>query len=626
MKRCLAHLVASVALFGWLAGPSAAHIVIEEPWHPAAAAYRTMMFLGDLQPVPWSGIAFAYHFHNQAAVGNRPAVDFVNGLAGGLSQAIDEAIVAEDRQALYAAATTALSRLVQKALDLARASLATPGTARRHLDDARALYRALDDFVQQADPDGARAIGLAWLELSNSVGSAGVLGRGAAPTDEADFDAASTVIADYLVANFEPTSVTERTSMVPLPETIVAESGEVAVAPWLPPGTNLNDQVPLPKLFLNFEEKGIDEADLPLIAYGDMLFDSPEIFGDPARSLGLTCSTCHNRSDINQAFFIPGISPQAGAVDVDGHFFNSLFNDRRDDALDIPSLRGIRFLGPYGRDGRLASLREFTRTVIVSEFAGDEPTPFMLDTLVAYMLEFDLLPNGKVDGQGILTNRASAAVQRGETLFRRPFAELDGRSCASCHIPSANFIDRRSHDIGSGEASYDNARDGAFDTPTLLGTRFTAPYFHDGSLPTLAGVVDWFDATFELGLADDERADLTAYVEAVGDSDEPYQIFDDRNTPFRLAWEELTTFASTLDTLLPKRDAFHARLLIDTVAPDLVADASVMGNFAAKPDVYRLSAVLEEVGKAIDERAWDLAQDRWQAFKALQDRLDPEMF
>ena len=111
----------------------------------------------------------------------------------------------------------------------------------------------------------------------------------------------------------------------------------------------MNDQVPLPKLFLNFEEKGIDEADLPLIAYGDMLFDSPEIFGDPARSLGLTCSTCHNRSDINQAFFIPGISPQAGAVDVDGHFFNSLFNDRRDDALDIPSLRGIRFLGPYGR-------------------------------------------------------------------------------------------------------------------------------------------------------------------------------------------------------------------------------------------------------------------------------------
>ena len=87
---------------------------------------------------------------------------------------------------------------------------------------------------------------------------------------------------------------------------------------------------------------------------------------------------------------------------------------------------------------------------------------------------------------------------------------------------------------------YDGARAGAFDTPTLLSIAYNAPYFHDGSLPTLASVVDWFDSTKGLGLSEAERADLTAYLETVGAGDEPLRgIFDDRNTPFRLAFDEL---------------------------------------------------------------------------------------
>ena len=75
------------------------------------------------------------------------------------------------------------------------------------------------------------------------------------------------------------------------------------------------NQDPLPAR-AQFRGAEIKEKDLPLVAYGDMLFDSPLIFGEPARSLGLACSTCHNRSDVNQAFFIPGISHQKGAIDV----------------------------------------------------------------------------------------------------------------------------------------------------------------------------------------------------------------------------------------------------------------------------------------------------------------------
>jgi cytochrome c peroxidase len=265
-----------------------------------------------------------------------------------------------------------------------------------------------------------------------------------------------------------------------------------------------------------------------------------------------------------------------GVIVVGGSFFNPMLNDHRRARLEFPSLRGLRFTGPYGRDGRFASLRVFTRIVIVCEFAGPEPTTFMLDSLVAYLLEFDFLPNAKIDGRGMLTDKASAAARRGEKLFRKPFPQMDGKSCASCHVPSANFLDRQAHDIGSARGSYDGARDGAFDTPTLLGGRFTAPYFNDGSLPTLASVVDWFNTRFRLKLANAERADLTAYLEAIGDADVPYQKFEGRETVFRLAWEELTTFASTFEVLLPKRDAKHADLMLASVAGDLARDASGM--------------------------------------------------
>ncbi|GAB5377786.1 MAG: hypothetical protein AcusKO_42480 [Acuticoccus sp.] len=452
--------------------------------------------------------------------------------------------------------------------------------------EARQLYRAFADHLEAADPDAGRRIGLAWLDLTSSVGSAGVLGAGVTPRDAARMEVARAVITDYLAANYLPERFAARAKTVGHSRNRRPKRSGRQPSRGAATGLDIFDQDPLPRLVLNFEEQGIDESDLPMVAYGDMLFDSPEIFGDPARGLGIACSTCHNRSDINNRFFIPGVSHQAGAADVDGAFFNPLFNDRRSDSLDIPSLRGLRFTGPYGRDGRFASLREFTRNVIVNEFSGDEPTPFMLDALVAYLFEFDFLPNAKLTADGELTETAPEAARRGEAIFNRPMGGLGERSCASCHIPSANFLDRRAHDIGSVGAGYDGARAGALDTPTLLGAAYTAPYFHDGSLPTLASVVDWFDETKSLGLSKRERADLTAYLETVGRAEEPYEAFDERETPFRLAFDELTTFASTLATLLPARDAQHTLLLVDTVAADLAADAGTMTNQVARPEIY----------------------------------------
>ncbi len=618
-------LLATFAAAFVLSGPVSATPAKEAPWLPEAAAYRLTLFLGNLAPLPWGDVEAAWSEPYRGSEFSTGALAWLEGESGVDTDPLLDAIAGEDRQMVFAEATRLIARRIEEELDRAVAA-ETPAIVQQAVRTARGLYRAFEDGIAAADPDAARRLGLAWLELNSSTGSAGVLGAGATPADRDTQEAARAVISGYLAKNYLVDDFAPRQTLSSLPDSAAASGRAIEVPPSLPPGSDIFDQDPLPLLVLNFEEQGIDETDLPLVAYGDMLFDSAQIFGSPARDLGLACSTCHNRSDVNQRLFIPGASHQPGAIDVDGAFFNPIFNDRRDDPLDIPSLRGLRFTGPYGRDGRFASLRNFTRNVIVNEFGGDEPTPFMMDALVAYMLEFDFLPNSMLTPDGQLTEAAPEAAKRGEAIFNTPFAGLGDRSCASCHIPDANFLDRRAHDIGSVAPAYEGARAGAMDTPTLLGTAYTAPYFHDGSLPTLAAVVDWFDETKSLGLTGAERADLTAYLQAVGAADEPYEAFDTENTAFRLAFSELTTFASTLDTLLPRRDAKHILLLTDTVAADLAADASTMSNLAARPEVYMLAERLAEVGDAVRADDWVAAETSWTAFKSEADAIEERAF
>jgi cytochrome c peroxidase len=603
--------------------------VVEAPWHPLAHAYRSAVFLINLRPTDWGLVERAFTAGDALGAVGRPAREQLIELDAATGSAhwpaIEQAIAAQDRDALFAAATRAVSQAIRHHLGEAAEHLREPGAASRELDEARALYRSLADFIQEADPTGFHDVGLAWLELASSIGHAGVVAVGAKPADEVAFAAARAAIGSYLIANYEPDALADRTRYAPIPEQQFQANPEREVTAWLPPGSDLNDQDPLPRLVLNFEEGGIDERDLFLVAFGDMLFDSPEIFGEPARSLGLACSTCHNRSDINQRLFIPGITPRPGVIDVDGSFFNARFNDHRDDPVDIPSLRGIRFTAPYGRDGRFASLRDFTRNVIVNEFAGPEPGPLVLDALVTYMLEFDFLPAPYLNFDGTLNELAPPAARRGEALFQRPFPQMGNRSCASCHLPDSHFTDNRVHNIGSAEDGYDAGLSGAYDTPTLLGTNYTAPYFHDGSLDTLADVVAWFDQRFALGLSDDDRADLTAYLEVVGTGDQPYEAFDGEHTPFRLMVDELSVFLSTLDTLIPARDQAAADLVLRTVAADMAADASAMTNRAALEKTHELADLLWQLRDMIAAAEWDEAERLWLAYQGLEQQYDPEL-
>jgi cytochrome c peroxidase len=49
----------------------------------------------------------------------------------------------------------------------------------------------------------------------------------------------------------------------------------------------------------------------------------------------------------------------------------------------------------------------------------------------------------------------------------------------------------------------------------LRGLQQHAPYFHDGSAPTLAAVVDHYERLFGLNLTPGQRADLIEYLKSL---------------------------------------------------------------------------------------------------------------
>jgi cytochrome c peroxidase len=331
----------------------------------------------------------------------------------------------------------------------------------------------------------------------------------------------------------------------------------------MPAGTDFGlDARERPRQILRVEAEGGRQS-YP-VALGNTAFSSPMLFGPTARAAGLTCDTCHRQGDVNPRFFIAGVSARSGGLDPTTALFNPVQDDGVANHVDIPSLRGTRFLAPYGRDGRIATLREFARHVIVNEFAGPEPEPRVLDALVAYMEQIEFLPNPKLGRLGRLTDEASASARRGEELFEKPFPGMAGGSCASCHAPAALFVDGRRHDVGSG---------GVFKTPTLLNASFTAPYFHDGRYATFAEVVDHFDRTFDLRLDAEDKSSLVAYLEAVGAGETPFEPSTRQSE-----MSEIAAYVAVLDRAIDARDGPAIALVVDTVCFDLESVARRFDN------------------------------------------------
>lgn len=239
----------------------------------------------------------------------------------------------------------------------------------------------------------------------------------------------------------------------------------------------------------------------PGLAFGDTLKVSPGIEGRlGARNAPTLLNRVYGRSffwdgrasTLEQAVMMPVEDRMEMALPV-SELVRRVAADRR-----YAALFRAAFPGAAITDTAIArALATYVRTL----WSGDSP--------------FDRFQAGDSTALG-------AAAQRGRALF---FGRAD---CDDCH-QGANFTDEQFHALG-----VTAAEPGRFKTPTLRNVALTAPYMHDGSLPTLEAVVEFYDrggnraAVAEgggrgrggrrirpIGLTSGERADLVAFLRAL---------------------------------------------------------------------------------------------------------------
>jgi Di-haem cytochrome c peroxidase len=339
---------------------------------------------------------------------------------------------------------------------------------------------------------------------------------------------------------------------------------------------------------------------------GNLAFNSPYILGAVAQKAHISCGTCHVNGASNAKLFIPRLSTHPGNFDTTSAFFNPKADDGVLDPLTVPSLRGARFLAPYGHDGRTGSLRDFVRNVIVNEFAGEEPSNQVVDSIVTYIEDIDFLPNPNLDPAQRLKAGAAPSLLRGEALFNKPFPRDASLSCSACHMPSSAFVDHRQHNVGTG---------GFYKTPTLLNANFNAPYFHDGRFADYGQVIDHFDQQFDLKLSAQDRADLAAYLTAVGDGTRPDYHLTGNNV-----LEDINGYASVLDLAIATHDSAVIKLATITVrdmledlreryvgdANDSQGEGAIQRNLA-RATLAKLVEITVDVQRDAEKKHWDNA-------------------
>jgi cytochrome c peroxidase len=279
-------------------------------------------------------------------------------------------------------------------------------------------------------------------------------------------------------------------------------------------------------------------ADNPMtpekVALGQMLFFDPRLSGSGA----ISCASCHN----------PGLGWEDALPKGLGHMGTRL-------SRHTPTILNVAWSEPLFWDGRAGTLEEQAKGPIVSEaemnlsadhaaqrlqaipgyvdaFARVFPgKAISLDTIAAAIAAFE---RTVVSGIAPFDRWVNGDEQAVPETAKRGFVLFNGKAnCATCHM-GWRMTDDGFHDIGLSDTDPGRAKvspgivqlENAFKTPTLRNIQQRAPYMHDGSLATLAAVIDHYDAGFvqrpsldsqmrPLGLTVEEKSDLLAFLESL---------------------------------------------------------------------------------------------------------------
>ncbi|MBO6934851.1 MAG: PKD domain-containing protein [Deltaproteobacteria bacterium] len=261
----------------------------------------------------------------------------------------------------------------------------------------------------------------------------------------------------------------------------------------------------------------VTEEPLPsLVAEGKRLFHRSRAPVHSDQSY-IACASCH---------------PDGGH---DGRTWDfTQFGEGLRNTIDLRGRAGLAH-GPLHWSANFDEVQDFENDIVASFGGtglagdGDPPHPPLgepnggrsraLDALAAYVSSLGRVPRSPFRAaDGSLT----AEALRGKAIFHDPRS-----ACATCHAPP-RFTDSGSelHDVGTLGAGSGGRLGGpleGMDTPTLLGLWDTAPYLHDGSAPTLDGVLDR-NTEDRHGrtshLSDAQRSDLVAFLLSLDGSDD----------------------------------------------------------------------------------------------------------
>ena len=274
------------------------------------------------------------------------------------------------------------------------------------------------------------------------------------------------------------------------------------------------------------------------IALGRRLFFDTVLSADRT----IACSSCHvpEKGFANGSVVAVGVFGRTGSRNVptlvNRAYGRAFFWDGRTDSLEEQVLKPIE--DPVEMDldraTAVARLQQDARyRALFGRVFGGPVTATNLARALAAFTRSILAGDSAVDrylggDRSALNDRAV----RGLELFR------GAARCDKCHH-GTNFTDESFHntgvswkddtfrDLGRAMVTGAGSDRGAFKTPTLRQVALTAPYMHDGSLATLADVVDfynrggranaWLDPDLRpLALSADDRAALVVFLEALG--------------------------------------------------------------------------------------------------------------
>lgn len=276
------------------------------------------------------------------------------------------------------------------------------------------------------------------------------------------------------------------------------------------------------------------------VALGKALFFDPRLSGSGV----IACASCHN----------PALAWEDGRPLGIGHAGTIL-------PRHTPTILNIAWAEPLFWDGRAGTLEEQAKGPIAAPAEMNMPLEqgvAAIRAIPGYRAAFRAAFPNEPLGTGTLL-KAIASYQRTIVSATAPFDRWvagDERAlspsarrgfvlfntkagCATCHS-GWRFTDDGFHDIGLPGEDLGRARimpgltilEYAFKTPTLRNIAERAPYMHDGSIPTLAAVVDHYDRGYlqrpslspeirPLNLTVQDKADLIAFMTSLSSPDAP---------------------------------------------------------------------------------------------------------